>query len=300
MKISRCAFVLAPFLLLGCQGIGHEAADSPVVRQMKVNGVDLAYVEDGRGQTVVFVHGASGDLRTWGGVRPSISPRYRYVAYSMRYHHPNVWADDGRNYSFNQHVEDLAAFIRALNVGKVHLVGNSYSGRMAGVLALKYPELVRSVVLGSPSLATSGSSEEKAALAAFRADMGKVSAAAKAGDSHRAAVSLFDAVNQPSTFDKASPAVQKGWLDNAKTIAPMFAAPAAPPISCEALAAVKVPVMVIGGALQRASYRMTNEALLRCLPPGTRYVELPNAHHIWPAENPRDGAQAILAFIAGH
>ena len=41
------------------------------VKQMSVNGVDLAYIEDGSGPTVLFVHGASGDWRTWDGFRPT-------------------------------------------------------------------------------------------------------------------------------------------------------------------------------------------------------------------------------------
>ena len=35
-----------------------------------------------------------------------------------------------------EHVEDVAAFIRTLNAGKVHLVGNSYGGRVVGYVAL--------------------------------------------------------------------------------------------------------------------------------------------------------------------
>lgn len=84
---------------------------------------------------------------------------------SRRYHYPNAWPDDGKSYSFEQHVEDLAAFIKGLNVGKVHLVGSSYSGRMAGFLALRYPELLRSVVLGEPGLVAPDSPEGKAASA---------------------------------------------------------------------------------------------------------------------------------------
>jgi hypothetical protein len=58
-----------------------------------------------------------------------------------------------RHYSQTQHVEDLAGFIRALNVGKVHLVSNSGGGRLVGHVALKYPELVRSA---SPDCILSG------------------------------------------------------------------------------------------------------------------------------------------------
>jgi pimeloyl-ACP methyl ester carboxylesterase len=83
------------------------------VKNLKVNDVELAYAEEGKGDAVVFVHGALGDWRTWEDLRPFISERYHYVSLSRRYHYPNRWADDGRHYSQSQHVKDLAAFTRA-------------------------------------------------------------------------------------------------------------------------------------------------------------------------------------------
>ena len=38
----------------------------------EVNGVSLAYVEQGEGEAVVFVHGAMSDLRTWQQQLPEI------------------------------------------------------------------------------------------------------------------------------------------------------------------------------------------------------------------------------------
>ena len=297
----RAAFcMLMTVVLAACQTTASRPTESMEVKRMRVNGIDLAYVEEGKGETVLFVHGALGDWRTADGVRPWIAPRYRFVSYSWRYHYPDAWPKDAKDYTFNQHVDDLVAFIRALGVGKVHLVGNSYSGRMAGIVALKHPELLRSVVLGDPSLASPTSDEGKSAVAAFQKDMAKSAAAAKAGDSRQAAILLFDAVNQPNTFDKVSPARQQRWLDNANSVGPLFAGGGPAPVSCAELGAIKVPVMVMGGALSRASYRYTDEALLRCLPPGTESFWVPDAHHIWPAENPEAGAQAILNFVSKH
>ena len=90
----------------------------------------------------------------WEGLRPLVAEKYHFVSLSLRYHYPNAWADDGRNYSMTQHVENVVAFIRALKVGKVHLVGNSYGGRLVAYVALQYPELLRSVVLGEPRVSS--------------------------------------------------------------------------------------------------------------------------------------------------
>ena len=55
------------------EGMRHPTTEEMQVQQMRVNGVDLAYVEEGKGETVVFVHGSAGDWRNWEGLRPSIA-----------------------------------------------------------------------------------------------------------------------------------------------------------------------------------------------------------------------------------
>jgi len=219
MKRRLAAVVLGSVLLAGCHIIGYMPTEKMQVKQMRVNGVDLAYVEEGRGETVVFVHGAFGDWRNWEGVRPAIAERYRFVSLSLRYHDPNAWPDNGENYSVAQHVEDVAQFIRQLNVGKVHLVGSSFGGRLVGYVALKYPELLRSVVMGEPSIIAPASVEGKAAGAETGKDTAKSVEAAKAGDDKQAAILLFNAVlNDPDAFRKAPLASQQHVLDNARTL----------------------------------------------------------------------------------
>ena len=72
----------------------HPTTEEMQVEQMCVNGVDLAYVEEGKGETLVFVHGSAGDWRNWEGLRRSIAEKYYFVSLSLRYHYPNAWADD--------------------------------------------------------------------------------------------------------------------------------------------------------------------------------------------------------------
>jgi non-heme chloroperoxidase len=294
---------LLSFLSAGCSTITHPPTEAMPVKQMRVNGVDLAYVEQGKGATVVFVHPTAGDWRDWEGLRPLVAQEYHFVSLSLRYHYPNVWVDDGKNHTMAQHVEDVAAFIRALNIGKVHLVGTSYSGRLAGYVALKYPELLRSVTMGEPSIIGPTSADGKAALAALQKDQAKTRAAAKAGDARQAVMLLWAAVlDDPDAFQKASPVQQQRWLDNANTLALSFADTTgrALTVTCEQLGALKVPALVVTGEKTRASYRYGNEMLLSCLPKGTASAIVPNAPHNWFAVNPTAAAKAILAFIAQH
>src|SRR5919202_2923647 len=74
-----------------------------------IGDVDLAYREQGRGDPVIFVHGALEDYRFWAGQLAPFGERYRAVAYSRRYHWPNAQPGDGVTYAVAQHVADLAA-----------------------------------------------------------------------------------------------------------------------------------------------------------------------------------------------
>ena len=55
-----------------------------------VNGARLAYTDAGRGEPLIFVHGSLEDLRIWRRQVELFSARYRVIAYSRRYHHPNA------------------------------------------------------------------------------------------------------------------------------------------------------------------------------------------------------------------
>jgi pimeloyl-ACP methyl ester carboxylesterase len=63
-------------------------------KRIEINGAELHYVEQGQGDSVVFVHGGLGDFRTWLPQVASFSGRYHAIAYSRRAHYPNAWPAD--------------------------------------------------------------------------------------------------------------------------------------------------------------------------------------------------------------
>ena len=54
-----------------------DSVSAPEVRHARVNGVDLPYLDQGRGVPVVFVHGAPGDHRSFEGQRDAVAERER-------------------------------------------------------------------------------------------------------------------------------------------------------------------------------------------------------------------------------
>lgn len=243
--LATCVFVLA-----GCQGLPQ----APALKHMDVNGVSLAYVDQGSGVPIVFVHPALLDRRIWESQRESFAKTHRFIAFDQRYFGTAPWPDKGERFSKETQIGDLTTFIRGLKAGPVHLVGWSMSGDTVLNVALRNPELVRSAFVYEPG----GGIEVADASAAKQmgddagVTFGPVAAAIKAGAQTVAAKALIDGVeNKPGSFDAASQTVRSVWLDNARTLAPMFASPNSPPLTCQQLAQLKVPIAIARGALTR-------------------------------------------------
>jgi pimeloyl-ACP methyl ester carboxylesterase len=291
----------AALVFAACQGMPPGAPASPVAKRMDVNGVSLAYTEQGRGSPVVMVHGCCSDRRAWEPHREAIAQNHRFIALDQRYWGREPWPDQGEKFSSQTQIEDLAAFVRGLGAGPVHLVGWSYSGTAVLGVAVRYPELVKSVYVYEGSLSTfvTGPTEQKAMADDRGAMLGPVVQLAKAGDGAGATRVLMDNVNsEPGTFDRFSPGWRAMQLDNARTVPMMFTAPPPPQLTCDQLAQIKVPVAVVRGELTRPYYRIISEAASRCIP-GSKLVVVPGARHLWPGQEPAAFSAALRSFLAG-
>src|SRR5438094_7227068 len=127
---------------------------APKVKHASVNGISLSYLEEGQGEPVVFVHGSISDARAWESQREAVAQRYQYIALTQRYFETGPWSDNGEKYSHATHAEDLAMFIRGLNAGPVHVVGWSYGGAVVLLLAVRHPQVVKSLFVFEPALST--------------------------------------------------------------------------------------------------------------------------------------------------
>lgn len=286
-------------VLVWVTALALEAQSAAQTRQLRANGTDLSYVEQGSGIPVVFVHGAVADLRFWEPQREAFAKAHRFVAYTYRYHGTGPWPDDGKPYSAELHAADLAALISGLKAGPVHLVGLSYGGFVAAMVAVKQPQLIRSLTLAEPALfgLLNGVPDAKPALDEWTQAITPMFGALKEGDAIRATKILSGAVNgQPAdTFDNQPAALRQILLDNARTLRPLFAAPPSV-VTCESLAAIKVPTLVVRGEKTPAIFAKTNEAVGRCIP-GSRLEVVPNASHAMSYQNPQGFNQVVLDFI---
>jgi pimeloyl-ACP methyl ester carboxylesterase len=270
-----------------------------------VNDVDLAYVAQGRGDPVVFVHGSLGDYRTWGFQMPSFAEKYLVVAYSRRYHWPNEQPGDRIPYAVAEHASDLGALIEALGLSPAHIIGSSYGAMTALTCAVARPGMVRSLVLGEPPLLPwlAQLADGAALVEAFMATSFGPAAQAFARNEAEAGIRMFlDGVLGPGAFDRLPPQASAAMLDNAAAMRAETTTPPEqyfPDLSTDEVGQLQTPTLLVQGAVSPLMFGLISEELVRCLPHAER-VTIPAASHSMHGQNPTAYNAAVLAFLATH
>lgn len=300
MRLHLNHFAVAA--LVTCLAAPTAGSAAPAAKRIDVNGVTLDYVDEGRGEPVVFVHGAVSDLRVWEPIREAIADDHRFIAPTLRYFGTADWPDKGEHFSPATHADDVAAFIEALDVGPVHLVGWSSGARIATAVALENPDLVQSLVLFEPAL-SSLVKEGEAGDAAREAEgrmYGPVTPAVQQGDHEKAMKLLIEGVFQmpPGGWDGQPEALRTMQLENARTMPLLWSAPPWN-VTCDMLKGLDEPTLIVHGSESNAYWTHVAEVMDECLPQAEVAV-LPNVNHDGPVRDPAGFAALIEGFVAKH
>jgi pimeloyl-ACP methyl ester carboxylesterase len=270
------------------------------VRFLRVNGHEMAYVEEGSGAPLLLVHGALADLRFWAPQMRAFGRRHRAVAVSLRHHWPERWDGAGDGYSTERHAEDVAAFAAALGAGPVRLVGHSRGGYVAFRDARGFPDRVRALVLAEPggdldaSLrpATPAPAEASAPPISF----GGAAERIRAGDIDGGLAVFADALGGPGAWEGLSERARQSMRDNAGTLLGQFRE-RRPPFARADVEAIAAPTLLVGAERSPPAYARILDALERSLR-DVRRVTIPGAAHPMNRGNPGAFNAAVLDFLA--
>lgn len=118
--------------------------------RIKVNGVEINYHLDGEGQeTIVLLNGIMMSTASWADF-VSIYTKNNYRLLRVDFRDQGLSDKYEEDYDISIHVDDLRALLTELNINeKIHLLGVSYGGMVAMLFALKYPELLSSLILSN-------------------------------------------------------------------------------------------------------------------------------------------------------
>ena len=293
----RLAFLPLLSLLLGGQAIGQSVQPTKI----RVRGVELHYIEQGQGEPLILLHGGQGDYRSWEPQIKAFSQQYRVISYSRRYHYPNNNPLTAKNHSAYVEADDLAAFIRKLKLGRVHLVGTSIGAFTALVLAVQHAELARSLVLAEPPVhrwirdTPDGAGVYREFMTVIQEPVTK---AFKAGDDKGAMRIFVDGMSGTHGFDNLPPERVAAIMQNSRAMrAIAVSSDLQPDLPKDKVGRLNLPILIITGENTIKIHKLVNEALARLLPKAER-ATIPKAGHASARENPQAFNEAVLTFLA--
>lgn len=263
-----------------------------------INGATLEYFEEGRGEPLVLVHGAPSDYRVWMPHCAALAAHYRVIAYTQRYFGRGDWHSHWPAFGVRTHADDLIALLREL-AEPAHVVAWSYGAHVALTAASEEPGLLRSVLVYEPGFPTYVTDARD--LAEFAADaermFGPVLAAVEHGDNAGAVRALLDgSADSSSYFDSQPIERRRVQLDSARALPLLLRQRTVPPLTCDQLRHLGMPVAVAWGERTRPLFAVVSRAAATCIP-GRAHTTVPGAAHLWPEERPHELVALVQRFL---
>jgi pimeloyl-ACP methyl ester carboxylesterase len=258
---------------------------------IEINGNAINYEESGDGSPLVLVHGSWDGGHCWDALRPELDSSHRVVSYDRRGHSSSE--RPAAAWTRRDNEDDLAALIEALELGPVHLVGNSYGGLVSLGLAARRPEIVRGVTVHEPPaislLDGRGVAEVTRPLEAVLAEIG-------AGDAGRATRRFMDEVALgPGSWAQMPQEMRASLTANAPAFAVEMADPGCSELRLADLDRLDGPVQVTRGDASPPWLVHVAEQLAGEIR-GADAATIAGAGHAPHETHPRDYADVIRAF----
>ena len=126
---------------------------------VKVNDINMYYETHGEGEPLVLIHGAGLETSTVGQLIQMFASKYKVVSIDNR----GVGRTDKPDepYSIEMMAEDTAGLMNAIGIKKAHFLGSSMGGRIAQMVAIKYPEMVKGLILTATAARVSPSQKQE-------------------------------------------------------------------------------------------------------------------------------------------
>jgi esterase len=268
------------------------------IKTVEVNGYHMAYQEAGSGIPLVLIHGTLQDYRIWDTLVPDISKAYRTIAVSLRHYYPEKWNGVGDDFSVAQHSSDIAALIKKLNLGKLHVLGTSRGGSIALTMASLHPEVIRTLILEEANVdpIMPETPEKQKRMAEDKARTDSVRAALAAGNPEKAAQVFL--ASYGTVWEKVPDRNKQGILENVGTLTDSGERGK---FSCADIQKFNFPILLVSGERSPKLYGEMNDVLRQCKPDIPAPIMVPKGWHSnMHRQNPEFFNKALLDFLNKH
>lgn len=256
----------------------------------QVNGITLAYDDQGRGLPVVFLHAFPFNRRMWQPQAAALADRFRIVTVDLRGHGESdapLW-----HYTLETYADDVAALLDHLAIERAVLVGLSMGGYLSFAFHKKYGGRVSGLVL-----ADTRAEADKPQAAAWRF--------ALAQRAYQEGAKAVFADMGPKLLSPAAYANNRGLVRQVEELvlsAPVsgivcdLMAMAERPDSVPHLAEIACPALVLVGAEDQLTSPEENRRIAEGIQ-GATFEVLPEAGHMSNLEQPEAFNSALAAFL---
>jgi pimeloyl-ACP methyl ester carboxylesterase len=110
-------------------------------KYLDANGVRIRYIDTGKGEAIVLLHGGTSNLESWTtrGVVDNLAKDFRVIAFDARGHGKSDSPREPSAYG-RQQALDVVRILDALKINRAHIVGFSLGGSTVAQLLTLHPE----------------------------------------------------------------------------------------------------------------------------------------------------------------
>ena len=113
-----------------------------------VNGIKMYYEIYGQGKPLVLIHGGGSTIQsTFEKAIPFLAKNRKVIAVELQAH--GRTSDRNQDSSFEQDADDVATLLKNLKIDKADFFGFSNGGTTTLQIAIRHPEIVDKIILGS-------------------------------------------------------------------------------------------------------------------------------------------------------
>ncbi len=132
------------------EALSNARNSAGLVRKEVQAGSDrIVYLEGGRGEMVLLLHGYGGSKDMWIDFAQLLTPDYHVVIPDLAGFGEST-KRSGENYNIDAQVKRLDRFVQALQLERFHVAGNSMGGTIAALYAARTPQKVSTLALLAP------------------------------------------------------------------------------------------------------------------------------------------------------
>jgi 3-oxoadipate enol-lactonase len=255
-----------------------------------INGIELAYVDQGRGYPILFLHAFPLNQHMWEPQKRVLAERYRVITMDLRGHGDTdapLW-----RYTMEQFADDVKGLLDHLKLSEPVLCGLSMGGYVALAFYRRHGDRVRGLVLA----------DTRAGVDTVDAKAGRYAMAQKA---YREGLGTVEDAMLPRLLSKEALTTRPALVAQVREmirgtsvsgIAGALMAMTDREDAIPLLRAIVCPTLVIVGELDQPT-PPAEARIMAELIPGARLVILPDAGHLANLEQPETFNQALLEFL---